>query len=125
MAGWNSNRLAILDWVSSIVRLACVVSGWSIDPREWLLRLDSDQRPVSKYNVTGVVTRHKEYAGVCSGGLSNAEIASRLFLSERTVETHLHVAYSRLNIASRIGLTAWAMENLPNLGTGTDTEPGP
>lgn len=69
--------------------------------------------------------RQADVVRLACEGLSNAEIASRLFLSERTVETHLHTAYSRLNVASRIGLTAWARENLPDFSTGTDTLPSP
>jgi DNA-binding CsgD family transcriptional regulator len=99
--------------------------GWWLQRTRRLARRHRISETRVRREGTVLTQRQADVVRLAAEGLSNAEIASRLFLSERTVETHLHFAYSRLNIASRIGLTAWAMENLPNLSTGTDTEPGP
>ncbi|MET4637210.1 DNA-binding CsgD family transcriptional regulator [Mycetocola sp. 2940] len=71
--------------------------------------------------------RQVDVVRLAAEGLSNAQIASQLFLSERTVETHLHVAYQRLGVSARSGLSTWASENIPEFSTGTDTRlrPGP
>jgi hypothetical protein len=40
-------------------------------------------------------------------GLTDRQIAARLFISERTVHAHLRAAYAKTGTGSRTRLTAW------------------
>jgi DNA-binding NarL/FixJ family response regulator len=50
--------------------------------------------------------------------LSNPEVAARLYLSTRTVTTHLQNIYRRLEIGSRTALTRYVLEQLPSTPQG-------
>jgi DNA-binding CsgD family transcriptional regulator len=55
----------------------------------------------------GSLTRREhDIALLVCEGRSNAEIAERMFLSRKTVETHLSHAYDKLNISRRADLIA-------------------
>jgi DNA-binding CsgD family transcriptional regulator len=51
-------------------------------------------------------------ARLAADGRSNPEIARLLFLTRRTVETHLTHAYQKLEIASRDDLASALMKDL-------------
>jgi RNA polymerase sigma factor (sigma-70 family) len=48
--------------------------------------------------------REHEIARLAATGLPNREIAKRLCLSERTVESHLNRAYGKLGVRGRVDL---------------------
>lgn len=50
--------------------------------------------------------REKEIAGLAAGGLSSKEIADRLFLSVRTVDSHLSRIFAKAGVRSRRELAA-------------------
>ncbi|HEV2782840.1 MAG TPA: AAA family ATPase [Actinophytocola sp.] len=52
-----------------------------------------------------LTSRERQIVDLVTAGLSNREIAERLYLSKKTVETHLSRAYAKLDVRSRVDLT--------------------
>jgi DNA-binding NarL/FixJ family response regulator len=57
----------------------------------------------------GLSRREVEVLGLVVEGLSNFEIAQRLFLSERTVENHVRQILSKLDAPSRVAAATYAI----------------
>ena len=54
--------------------------------------------------------REREVFFLASRGLKNAEIADELYLSEKTIKTHLRNIYNKLNLASKAELRLFAVK---------------
>jgi len=59
---------------------------------------------------TDLTRRQLEIARLVADDLTNRQIAARLFLSERTVETHITNILNRLGLGSRVQLSRWVSE---------------
>jgi predicted ATPase/DNA-binding CsgD family transcriptional regulator len=59
--------------------------------------------------------REKEIAVLVADGLVNRAIAERLFLSRRTVESHIEHIFGKLGLSSRTQLAGWVLEQGENL----------
>jgi DNA-binding NarL/FixJ family response regulator len=57
--------------------------------------------------------REQEIAELVASGLSNREIAVRLFISKRTVDAHVEHIFSKLEISSRVQLTVLLQDQAP------------
>ncbi len=62
--------------------------------------------------------REKQVLGLVVMGLSNGEIASRMYLAESTVKSHLSSAFSKLGVHSRNEAAAMILDPDSNLGPG-------
>src|SRR5256885_9199221 len=51
--------------------------------------------------------REREVAAMVAEGLTNREIAARLFISERTADGHLEHIREKLGVNARAQVTAW------------------
>jgi len=58
----------------------------------------------------GLTAREKEVLRMAMQGLTAAQVAERLFISKRTVETHLERAYNKLGVRSKRQLIASAFD---------------
>ncbi|MDQ3648016.1 MAG: LuxR C-terminal-related transcriptional regulator [Actinomycetota bacterium] len=59
---------------------------------------------------SALTTRQLEVARLVADGLTNAQIARELHLSERTVENHVFNALTQLGIHNRVQLATWVTE---------------
>jgi DNA-binding NarL/FixJ family response regulator len=82
-----------------IVRaLSVVAEGQIAAPRQLLEYLVANDRPLE---LEGLSARQKEILELVGEGLSNTQIAERLFISESTVKQHLRAAYKVLGVSNR------------------------
>jgi len=63
-------------------------------------------------SAAGLSKRELEVARLVASGMTSRAIAERLFLSERTVESHLEHILSKLGFSSRAQVAHWVGEQL-------------
>ncbi|TMG29156.1 MAG: LuxR family transcriptional regulator, partial [Chloroflexi bacterium] len=67
--------------------------------------------PVRAGGAIELSRREREVAQLVARGLSNREIAQRLYLSERTVDNHVHRILDKLGFDSRVQIATWLARN--------------
>ncbi|MCM4083436.1 ATP-binding protein [Paractinoplanes hotanensis] len=77
----------------------------------WLARIDGELRATghrltdpAPQGPAGLTAQEMQIAELAAVGLSNKQIAARLFLSHRTVGSHLYRIFPKLGVTSRAGL---------------------
>ncbi|MCS7173051.1 MAG: response regulator transcription factor [Armatimonadetes bacterium] len=90
----------------------------------------AEEGPWSARRMHGLTDREVDVLLGVASGLSDKEIAARLFLAESTVKTHLRSIYQKLGVRNRAQAAAWAVErglvqSGPPSEVRTGTEPGP
>jgi len=92
-----------------LAHLAVIAAGGApSDASEPEIRMLSDLGLWLPLPYTGVLSaREREVSLFAALGYSSRTIASRLYLSVRTVETHLAHAYAKLGVDDRDGLRRW------------------
>jgi DNA-binding NarL/FixJ family response regulator len=78
--------------------------------------------PDSGAALARLTDREREVLTLIGEGLTNAEIARRLFVGEGTVKTHINHAFSKLDLRDRAAAVIFAYEN-ELVGNGSSARP--
>ena len=67
-------------------------------------------RPTTRVNPGGLTNRQLEVARLVAEGLSNSEIAKRLYISSKTADHHVSAVLAKLGMTSRREVLAQGVE---------------
>src|SRR3954462_6480159 len=73
----------------------------------------------------GLSNREAEVAELVSKGLSNKEVASQLFVTEKTVKFHLTNIYKKMAVKSRAQLIVWCVPHVDFVPSGAQSAAAP
>jgi DNA-binding CsgD family transcriptional regulator len=79
--------------------------GWRAEQAAALLRRVT-QSPIAAEGA--LTTREREVAGLLAEGLTNGQIAQRLYISAKTASVHVSNILAKLGMSSRAEVAAWA-----------------
>nr|BFD64788.1 hypothetical protein BdHM001_34690 [Bdellovibrio sp. HM001] len=82
------------------------MSTQSVGPLASTLNLDSLRNTLA---MKGLSSRQSEIVTLVMSGLSNREIADKLFISEKAVRSHLSDTYKKLVVKSRAQLIVYCL----------------
>jgi non-specific serine/threonine protein kinase len=106
----GDKRYATLTTSSARRPLAAIIGHAIADVDELVRGTDAGSGPPPAQPAGpsgGLTAREHEIASHVASGLSNREIAARLFISKRTVDAHVEHIFGKLRISSRVQLTVW------------------
>lgn len=81
--------------------LKAVSAGEEVIPRD--IRLIREQARAARRDASVLSPREREVLDLMGKGLSNREIGARLFISEKTVKTHVSHILAKLDVSDRTG----------------------
>ena len=82
----------------------CGAAPLATRAEEELRATGASPRDVIRAGVDVLTASERRVAQLAAGGMTNKQIAQTLFVTVKTVETHLHRAYQKLDVSSRAQL---------------------
>lgn len=110
-AGYLLKQVRGQDVVTAVREVA---AGRSLlDPTTTARVLERMRKPGEPDPRAGLSEREREVLGLIGDGLSNREIAQRLFLAEKTVKNHVTSLLAKLGMQRRTQAAAWVARREP------------
>lgn len=85
--------------------------GRTMTPDEALASEEPEQTRTDPFRRAGLTRREAEVLRLVARGMNNAQVGEKLFISPRTVDTHLTSIYRKLGVSSRSAATRYALKH--------------
>ncbi|MEX0629142.1 MAG: HD domain-containing phosphohydrolase [Chloroflexota bacterium] len=99
------------DAAAAEVDAACLRGGLDREAAGAVLEVGGQRLRSRRAAPSGLSEREVEVLRLVAQGLSNRDIASRLFISPRTAESHVQHIYTKIGLSTRAGAAMFAMRH--------------
>lgn len=98
---WSFNYTRSTEWIIILVAIVSLVMGVFLARGKKSGNTEIDTPDLRSYDELGITEREYEVLYMIDQGLSNKEVAEKLFISQNTVKTHLSNLYIKLDAKRR------------------------